>query len=160
MFAMIVVMGYALYDLYTYYEIKISKVVYPVLILVAWWLPRGEESLKIYVRDAVAVCIIIYLLFHANHMLEKINTFCCKKRINTILKYSYSLYVVHEFSLIFFSKKLVIIVQGLTNHWWMTYLFSFLLKTMFDLGLAVVFYYIFEKLLFKKCCSLLKLQTL
>ena len=154
--AIAIVFGDLLYELISNFEIKYSRWLYIPLFLLIWWLPRGEESLKLYIRDMIASFLILFILFQINVVTVDINNFCKKRWIKDFLKYSYAFYVVHGFSIKYFACDLTVWIQGWTNNWWITYVISFVLKTIFDMGLAIVVYYLFENVVYRRCCAMLK----
>lgn len=148
-----VIAGYCLYELVNRYEIHIPYIFLLILLGICWWLPRGEESLKIYIRDAISACILLMIMFNTQ-WIYRLNSICKKRHISNIFKYSYSLYVVHGFSLEYFACDMLSSIQYITNNWWLSYLVAFGLKTLFDFLLAIFFYHLFEKMLYKKCCAI------
>lgn len=153
--AISVLTGYWIYEFVQNYKLFLPYGIRIFSLLVVWWLPRGDESLKIYIRDTVAVCIIITLLLNSR-VVNRLNNISNQKIPAKIFGYSYSLYVVHGFSMNYFAIDLTIGLQNVFNQWWITYIISFLIKTLFDFGFAVMLNCLFEKLIYKKCCRILK----
>lgn len=153
-----VLFGYLLYEIIINFEFTLPKVMVLPLVMLIWWLPRGEESLKIYIRDMMSSFFVLFLLFQWDFVRTKINNFCKRKGMKNALKYSYSLYVVHGFSIRFFACQMTMWIYSWVNNWCSAYIISFLLKTLFDLSLAIAVYHICEKKLYEKCCNLLRLR--
>lgn len=152
-----VLAGYLVYQCYMTVDIKLPGYVIVLLAAVVYWLPRGEESLKIYMRCTLASCIVVYALLHMKKTSEKISGFCRRKKVKELLKYSYPLFIVHGFTEFLFSSSVIWQIQARTQSWWLTYLISFALKTLCDFAAAFLIHYIFEEKIQRRILSLLRL---
>lgn len=149
---MAVLSGFLVYECYTLIDIRLPWYVTVLLLIVMYWLPRGEESMKIYLRCTVASCIAVYVLLHMRSLTERLSSFCRKKNAVAVLGYSYSLFIVHGFTMNLFLEQVIDRVHTWTGYWWLTYAVTFTGKLALDLFLSAVIHALFEKKIYRSCC--------
>lgn len=152
---MVVVSGYFVYELYEKVDWKLPGYMVFFCVILLYWLPRGEESLKLYMRYCAASCLFLYMMLNRQRILEKVSVFCKRKRVAALLEYSFSLFLVHGLTQQIFIDSLISGIQSWTGQWWITYILSFCLKMMIDFFFAMIIHQLFETKIYRVCCRYL-----
>lgn len=128
-----------------------------VIIPFIWWLPRGEESDIIYLRDSIA-CSMIIITLYCLPSLQKLFDWC---KIKNIKKISYSLFITHGLVNNLFSGYLVDIFKKnqIFQNVYTTEVVTFLIVMTIDLILAGIVYYLVENKLYQKVNKLLEKEV-
>ena len=112
------------------------------VIPIVWWLPRGEESNEIYLRDTIACSMMVITLY----CLPKLQVLLNWEKIKGLKKISYSLFVTHGLVNQLFSGYLVLYFKNnhLITNVYLVQLVTFLIVLAIDLVLAGMVYYLVE----------------
>ena len=122
---------------------KLYKCWYLLIILpIIWWIPRGEEKDKIYIRYMVA-CILIIITLYCLPKLQKLFNW---EKLKNIKKISYSLFVTHGLINSLLSGYLVSYFKNinLISNIYIVQLITFTIVLIIDLVISGVIYYLVE----------------
>lgn len=135
-------------------EKKIYKYWYLLIIIpLIWWLPRGEEGNKIYLKDTIA-CSIIVITFYC---LPKLQGLLNWSKIKDIKKISYSLFVTHGLVNRLLSGYIVMYFRdnNILQNVYIVQIVTFLIVLTIDLIISGVIYYFVEYKLYNLINKLL-----
>lgn len=135
-------------------EKKLYKYWYLIILLpIVWWLPRGEECTKIYLKDSIA-CAIIVITIYCIPKLQKILEW---SKLKNVKKISYSLFVVHGLVNNLLSGYIVIYFKNinLIQSEYLIQIITFLIVLAIDLIISKVIYYLVENKLYNYINKLL-----
>ena len=128
-------------------EKKLYKHWYLIFIIpLIWWLPRGEEIKKIYLRDSIASSLILITIY----CMPKLQKFFNWNKLKNLKKISYSLFVTHGLVNTLFSGYIVLFFKNnnIMNNPYIVEIITFLIVFIIDLILAGIIYYIAENKLY------------
>lgn len=127
------------------------------IIPLVWWLPRGEESNIMYLRDSIA-CSIIVITFYCLPLLQKIFDW---NKVKSIKKVSYSLFITHGLVNNLFSHYLVKHIRNaqIFQNTYITEWITFAIVLLVDLLIAGIVYYLVENKLYQKVNKILEKET-
>lgn len=113
-----------------------------ILVPILWWLPRGEEGNRIYLRDTIACSLIVITLY----CIPSLQKFLNWNKIKSIKKISYSLFVTHGLVNILFSGWLVQYFKeiNIISNVYLLQIVLFLIVLIIDLVISSIVYYIAE----------------
>ena len=113
-----------------------------IIIPIAWYLPRGEENYKIYLRDTIA-CSAVVITFYC---LPKLQNLLNWNKLKSIKKISYSLFVTHGLVNSLFSGYIVQYFKStnIISNVYILQLITFLIVLIIDLIISGFIYYIAE----------------
>ena len=116
------------------------------LIPIIWWLPRGEESKGIYLRDTLA-CAIIFITVYC---LPKLQNSLNWNKIKSVKKISFSLFVTHGLVNNLLSGYIVEYFKNINiiENVYLLQLLTFCIVFVIDLLVAGVIYYLVENKLY------------
>ena len=122
-----------------------------------WWLPRGEESNIIYLRDSLACSIIIITLF-GMPFLQKIWNW---NKLKNIKKISYSLFITHGLlnNLLFYHLVSYLKEANAVQNIYVLEGILWGIVLLIDLVIAGIVYYLVENKLYKRINLLLESET-
>lgn len=135
-------------------EKKLYKYWYLIILLpIVWWLPRGEECTRIYLKDSIA-CAIIVITIYCIPKLQKILEW---SKLKNVKKISYSLFVVHGLVNNLLSGYIVIYFKNinLIQSDYLVQIITFLIVLAIDLIISKVIYYLVENKLYNYINKLL-----
>lgn len=124
-------------------ERKLYKYWYLLIVIpIVWYLPRGEETYKIYLRDTIA-CSAIVITFYC---LPKLQNLLNWNKLKSIKKISYSLFVTHGLVNSLFSGYIVQYFKDISiiSNVYILQLITFLIVLIIDLIISGFIYYIAE----------------
>lgn len=128
-------------------EKKLYHYWYLLLVIpVVWWLPRGEEGNKIYLRDTIA-CSLMMITFYC---LPKLQSLLNWNRLKNIKKISYSLFVTHGLVNSLLSGYIVLYFKNrnIIANVYIVQLVTFLIVLTIDLIISAIVYYLVEDKLY------------
>lgn len=128
-------------------EKKLYKYWYLIITIpIIWWLPRGEETNRIYLRDTIACSIIVTTLY----CLPKLQNILNWNKLKNIKKISYSLFVTHGLINSLFSGYIVQYFKNINiiSNVYIVQLVTFLIVLIIDLVISGVIYYLIEHKLY------------
>lgn len=135
-------------------EKKLYKYWYLIIIIpIIWWLPRGEETNKIYLRDTVACSLIMITIY----CLPKLQSLINLNKVKNIKKISYSLFVTHGLINSLCSGCIVQYFKNINiiKNIYVLQLFTFLIVLLIDILIAWIIYYFVENKLYNFINNLL-----
>lgn len=124
-------------------ERKLYKYWYLLIVIpIVWYLPRGEETYKIYLKDTIA-CSAIVITFYC---LPKLQNLLNWNKLKSIKKISYSLFVTHGLVNSLFSGYIVQYFKNINiiSNVYILQLITFLIVLIIDLIISGFIYYIAE----------------
>lgn len=139
-------------------EKKLYKYWYLVFIIpIIWYLPRGEEGNKIYLRDSIA-CLLIIITFYCLPKLQKLIEW---NKLKNIKKISYSLFVTHGLVNSLFSGNIVLFFRdnNIIQNVYLVQIITFCIVLVIDLIISGLVYYLVEYKLYKQINKFLESRT-
>lgn len=124
-------------------EKKLYKYWYLLIIIpIVWYLPRGEENYKIYLRDTIACSAIVITLY----CLPKLQKLLNWNKLKSIKKISYSLFVTHGLVNSLLSGYIVQYFKDINiiTNVYLIQIVTFSIVLIIDLVIAGFIYYIAE----------------
>jgi len=122
---------------------KMYKYWYLLIILpIIWYLPRGEETDRIYIRYTIACSMIVITLY----CLPKLQKLFNWEKTKDIKKMSYSLFVTHGLVNSLFSGYIVVYFKNMNiiSNAYIVQLVTFFIVLIIDLVISGVIYYLVE----------------
>lgn len=135
-------------------EKKLYKYWYLIIVLpLLWWLPRGEESNLIYLRDSIACSLIVITIYCFSKLQKLLNW----EKLKNIKKISYSLFVTHGLVNILISGYIVEYFKNINiiSNVYIVEIITFFIVLIIDLLISVVIYYLVEYKLYNVINNLL-----
>jgi len=122
---------------------KLYKYWYLLIVLpIVWYLPRGEETEKIYLKYIIAFSAIIVTVY----CLPKLQKLLNWEKLKNIKKISYSLFVTHGLVNTLYSGYIVTYFRDLNiiSNAYLVQLLTFFIVLIIDLIISGVIYYLVE----------------
>lgn len=139
-------------------EKKLYKYWYLLIVIpIVWYLPRGEETYEIYLRDTIA-CSAIVITFYC---LPKLQNLLNWNKLKNIKKISYSLFVTHGLVNSLLSGYIVQYFKNINTitNVYILQLFTFFIILVIDLIISGFIYYIAENKLYNLLNKFLSTNT-
>lgn len=126
-------------------EKKLYKYWYVVITIpIIWWLPRGDETNKIYLRDSIACSLIII----TTYCLPKLQVLLNWNILKNIKKISYSLFVTHGLINNLFSWNVINYFKNIIQNVYILQIISFTIILIINLVISGIIYYLIENKLY------------
>lgn len=129
-----------------------------LFILIIWYLPRGDESNKIYLRYAISSMLVIIAIY----CLPKLQTAFKFSKIEKLKKCSYSLFVIHGLVNSLIGQTIVESIKNLNmiTNVYLLEIITFIPILLIDILLAMLVNYLVEQKLYYKIINKMSNQLI